>query len=52
MVVYKKNPSELCDYCKEIDDMSHFFFLCINVRAFWKFNSKLARNYKQLTTKK
>ncbi len=27
--------SEVCNYCKEIDDISHFFFLWTNVREFW-----------------
>ncbi len=31
----KIKTSEVCDYCNEIDDISHFFFLCTNVREFW-----------------
>ncbi len=31
----KMITSQVYDYCKEIDDISHFFFLCTNVREFW-----------------
>ncbi len=27
--------SELCDYCKDIDDVPHFFFHCPEVNIFW-----------------
>ncbi len=31
----KIKTSEWCDYCKDIDDIPHFFFHCPNVKMFW-----------------
>ncbi len=31
----KIKTSELCDYCKDIDDIPHFFFHCPKVKIFW-----------------
>ncbi len=31
----KITTSEVSDYCKEIDDILLFFFLCTNIREFW-----------------
>ncbi len=32
----KIKTSDVCDYCKDIDVIPHFFFHCMNVREFWK----------------
>ena len=28
--------SNICNYCTELDSLTHFFFNCLNLKSFWK----------------
>ncbi len=44
----KIKTSELCDYCNDIDDITHFFFHCPKVKIFWNSALKWLENISNL----